>query len=369
MSKNPVSLESPEPAANPDLLGHEAAEATLLQALGSSRLPHAWLISGPRGIGKATFAYRFARYLLSGGGVGQGANLFGEAPASLRTDPADPVFQQIVAQGHPDLRSLRRGINQKTGRPSKDIVVADVRAVGSFLRRTAAEGGWRIVIVDSIDDANASASNALLKMLEEPPPDALLLLVSHAPGSLLPTIHSRCCRLALGPLPDETVLTLLGRYAPGLSAADATGLVRLAEGSIGRALTLAEGGGLELYRELVEILDGLPRLDVPRVHALADRLARDAEGAAFRTGMELLAWWVARLVRGGAANEAPAEVVAGEGALRERLVGRPPDRRALARWLLLWEKITGLLARSEGINLDRKQVVITALLEFEAAAS
>lgn len=359
---------APEPAANPELVGHEAAEAILLRAVRSGRLPHGWLISGPRGIGKATLAYRFARFLLAGaGGADTGADLFGEAPApeTLRIPPDDPVFHRVAAEAHPDLRTLARGVNERSGKPRGEIVVDDVRSVGEFLHRTAAEAGWRIVIVDAIDEANPNATNALLKALEEPPARALLLLVSHAPGRLLPTVRSRCCHLALEPLSEEAVFGLLVSYAPDLPRDDAAALARLAEGSIGRALALAEGGGPELYRELVAILNDLPRLDVPRVHALAESLARDAEGRRFRTGMELLAWWLGRMIRTAARGQEPAEVVAGEAALAARLL----ERRGLARWLTLWEKITGLQARAEGVNLDRRQVVITAMLEFEAVAA
>ncbi len=355
----------PLPRANAELVGHEAAEQTLLGALGSGRLPHAWLITGPRGIGKATLAYRFARFLLSQGGAGATGELFGAAQAGLRIEPGSQTFEWVASGGHPDLRVLQRGINPKNNKPRSEIIVEDVRAATDFLHMTSAEGGWRIVIGDPADDLNRSAANALLKILEEPPARALLLLVSHAPGALAPTIRSRCCHLPLRPLAQERVIELLTRHAPELDEADRTALARLAEGSIGAALALAAGGGLELYREMLGLLSDLPQLDVPRAHAFADRLARDTQGATFRTGTELLAWWLARLVRSGAEGRLPPEVVPGEGPVMVRLL----ERRGLAQWLRLWEKIARLFAAAEGANLDRKQVVITALLEFEAAAS
>ncbi|MFQ5773144.1 MAG: DNA polymerase III subunit delta' [Kiloniellaceae bacterium] len=364
-AETPPRQEFPPPRANPDLLGHEAVERTLLRALRSGRLPHAWLITGPRGIGKATLAYRFARFVLSGGAEGQGGALFGAAPEGLRVDPGHEVFRRVASGGHADLRTLERGVDERSGKVRTEIVVGDVRAVGAFLRMTSGEGGWRVVVADPIDDLNRSAANALLKVLEEPPARGLLLLVSHAPGGLLPTIRSRCSRLPLSPLPEAAVAGLLESYAPALEAGDRQALARLAEGSIGRALDLAAGGGLELYGELVEVLSGLPRLDAVRVHALGDRLAQGADGSAFRTGTELLVWWLARMIRGGAEGRLPPEVVPGEGPVMRRLL----ERRALAQWLGLWEKITRLFARAEAVNLDRKQVVITAFLEFEAVAS
>ena len=359
-----IDAGAPAPRANPELTGHEAAERTLFNAFGSGRLPHAWLITGPRGIGKATLAYRFARFALAGG-AGQGPNLFGETPQTLRLDPGLPVFGRVARGTHPDLKVLERTADPKSGKLRSETVVDDVRAGVGFLRMTSAEGGWRVVVVDPVDDLNRSAANALLKVLEEPPENALLLLVSHAPGGLLPTVRSRCCHLALRPLTEPALAELLEGYAPDLAPGDAAALVRLGEGSIGRALDLAADGGLELYREMVGVLAGLPRLDVPRLHAFGDRLARGADRAAFRTGTELIAWWLARLVRGAAEGRLPPEVVPGEGPVMARLV----EGRTLVQWLGLWEKVTRLFARAEGANLDRKQVVITALLEFEAVAS
>lgn len=362
-----VETTVPAPRANPRLLGQSAAESTLLAAHRSGRLPHAWLLAGPRGIGKATLAYRFARFLLAEGGQqGAGdAGLFGELPRSVATDlamePDHPVFRRVVAAGHPDLRAIERALDAKTGRRRQEILVKDVRAIGDFLHRTPGEGAWRIVIVDSADELNRSAANALLKALEEPPRQALLLLVSHQPGRLLPTIRSRCCRLELQPLDEPLVDQLLQGCAPDLPAAERQALGRLAGGSIGQALALKDAGGLALYGELTQLLGGLPRLDVPRVHALGDRLARDREGTAFRVTGELLTGWLDRMIRGAAEGRLPAEVAKGDAALMERLVAR----RSLAQWLTLWENLSRLFARSESVNLDRKQVVITAFLEFE----
>src|SRR5882724_5395502 len=196
--------EVPEPRANPYLAGHEAAEASLIAAHAQGKLPHAIIIGGPRGIGKSTLAFRLARFVLSQGT--SGAGLFAAAPASLALAEDHPVFSRVASGGHADLLTIERGINpnkwKKRDAPPDaearkrvlrdEIVVDDTREVANFLRLTAAEGGWRIVIVDSADDMNRNAANALLKILEEPPSRSLLLLVSHAPGRLLPTIRSRC---------------------------------------------------------------------------------------------------------------------------------------------------------------------------------
>ncbi|MCH8238393.1 MAG: DNA polymerase III subunit delta', partial [Proteobacteria bacterium] len=232
------------PKENPDLRGHEEAEKILLDGFHGGRLAHAWLISGPRGIGKATLAYRFARFVLGGGGAG---GLFGDASQSLEMDPQDPIFRRIAAGGHGDLMVVEKSYDPKRKRIRDEIVVGDVRAVAPFMRLTTAEGGWRVVVVDCADEMNQNAANALLKILEEPPDNALLLLVSHSPSRLLPTIRSRCRTLALQPLAEDRVADLLSAHRPELAPADVASLARLAEGSPGRALRLADAGGLALY--------------------------------------------------------------------------------------------------------------------------
>ena len=351
----------PHPRLTSDLLGHTAAESTLLRAAESERLPHAWLLTGPRGVGKATLAYRFARYLLADGT--RDAGLFGEAPSGLHTATEDPVFRRVAAAGHSDLLTLERRPDEK-GKLRTVIPVDDVRRLLSFARMTASEGGWRVAIVDSIDEMNRNAANALLKILEEPPPRSIILLVSHAPGGLLATIRSRCCQLALAPLEEAVVCDLLQRHEPALDPAEAAALARLSDGSIGRALALAQHGGLGLYEDLIALLATLPQLDVKALYKLADSWGQARNTAAFHTGMELFIWWLGRLIRAGSTNTALAEVIPGEAALAERLLaGRP-----LAQWLRLWEKISRLFARSEAANLDRKQVVLTAFLDLETSA-
>ena len=355
--------EAPAPRANPDLLGHAGAERAFLDAWDSGRLAHAWLITGPKGIGKATLAYRIARFVLAGGGAGGG--LFG-GPASLAVPEDAPLFRRVAAGGHADLKVATRGwSDDKKTRLRTEIVVEDVRGIGGFLALTPAEGGWGVVVIDAAEEMNRNAANAVLKVLEEPPRNALMLLVSHSPGRLLPTIRSRCRRLALAPLPEAIVAELLRRWRPDLGPDDVAALARLGEGSIGKALGLAAEGGLGLYRELVGLMQTLPRLDVPALHAFADRVGRADADAAWRTLTELFGWWLARLIQaGGRRGEGMAEVVAGEGAVMARLLASG----GLDRWLEVWEKVTSLFARTDAVNLERKQALLTAFLAVERLA-
>lgn len=353
----------PHPRANPELIGQDDAERVLLEAYGSGRLHHAWLITGARGIGKATLAYRFARFLFAEAGSGGG--LFGP-PDSLRVAPDDPAFRGVAAGAHGNLVTLARAINPKARTPAYYTVIRvdDVRALAPFLTQTAHRPGWRVVIVDSADEMNINAQNALLKSLEEPPAETIFLLACHAPGRLLATVRSRCRRLTLSGLDDADVERVIETVAPQVPAEERRVLARLAEGSPGRALALAAEGGLEVYREMLELLSGLPQLDAVAVHGLGDRLARKANESSYRVLTELLDWWLKRLIRAAAAGEIPAEVVDGEAALIRRLGGAG----GLDQWIEVWEKVGRLVERAEAVNLDRKAVTLNMFTSLAGVA-
>jgi DNA polymerase-3 subunit delta' len=350
---------APSPRDNPVLRGHQQSESVLIKAANSGRLAHAWLLAGPRGIGKSTLAYRFARYLLSR--VDDGG-LFGDAAAAdMAMDPDNPVFRRVASGGHPDLFTLARSVNPKTDKLRNEIVIGDVRAAIDFVRLTSGEGGWRVVIVDTADDMNPSSANAILKLLEEPPGAAIILLVSHAPGQLLATIRSRCRVLPMPPLDAECVRELLVEYRPELSPADIQTLASLADGSIGDALAFADAGGLTLYHEMIGLLAGLKSLDIAAVHALGDRLGRANATEAYKTFTRLLEDWLSRLARTMARGAVPAENATGENAAIAAFGGR------LAQTSEVWEKVSRLFAQAERANLDHKQVVINAFLTMQTA--
>lgn len=224
--------------------GHGAAEAEIDASLRQGRAHHAWLISGARGLGKATLAYRFARKLL-------GARIIGPRP--FDADPEDPICRRIAALSHPDLFVLRRGLNDQ-GRPRRDISVEDARALNRFFTLQPAEGGYRVAIVDSVDELSRSAANAILKTLEEPPARSVLVLIAHAPGAALATIRSRCRKFPLRAVDDAGVERVLG--AAGFAASSA--LLALAAGRPGRAIALAQGEGAVLAERLAAALAGDP---------------------------------------------------------------------------------------------------------------
>jgi DNA polymerase III subunit delta' len=352
----------PPPWRNHRLVGHESAEKTMLAAQASGRLHHAWLISGPRGIGKATLAWRFARFLLAGQ---QGGGLFGDGPDGLEVSPGAPGLNFIDARSHPDLFHLRRTINPDTKRMRSEIVVDDVRGLGEFMHMTPAMGEWRVAIVDAADEMNRNAANAVLKILEEPPPKAVLLIVAHAPGRLLPTIRSRCRRLSLQALSHDTVMQLLADYVPDTKQEERGALAGLAEGSIGRALELSSAGSLGLYREMVDVLATLPELDMPRLHSFAERFARRGEeaNADWRSLNYLFDSWLKGLARHAAVGGEGVVVVPQEKGLHARLLAAAD----LDRWITAADRISELFYKADSVNTDRKQTVLVSFLAMQSA--
>ncbi len=320
-----------QPRATTVLYGHQEAERTLLDAYRSGRLPHAWLLGGPAGIGKATLAYRMARFVLAHPDP-QAAGV--QSATSLHVDAQHPVARHISAQAQPDLLVLVRTINEKTGKLRQDIQVDDVRRTVTFFGSTAGEGGWRVAIVDCVDELNASGANALLKVLEEPPRRALLLLVSHSAARVLPTIRSRCRLLPLRPLADDDVAraaaAALGKE-PGDD--DVKAAAAIAEGSVSRALSLLEGDALELRNRINELLQRLPTVDPHALHTLGDQLygADAAPLAAFVDTVN--AWLSTRLTEG---SQEPTQ---------------------LSRVAEAWEKINVAARAAEEYNLERKPLV------------
>jgi DNA polymerase-3 subunit delta' len=261
---------APHPRATNALFGHTAAETTLLNAYRSGRIPHAFLIVGPKGIGKATLAYRMARFVMA---HPDPAAPEVQTATSLAVGEIDPVARRIAAQGQPDLLVIERVVNDK-GVLHKLIRVEDVRETVPFFGSTAREGGWRIAIVDAVDELNASGANALLKVLEEPPERALLLLVSHSASRVLPTIRSRCRILTLRPLEradlGAAITAATGRNADDPEVVQAAAA---ADGSVARALAMLDGDALELRQHAMAMLDRLPVTDTKALHALGETIA------------------------------------------------------------------------------------------------
>ena len=364
-SSSDTDLPDPfDPRRNTAFRGHVAAERAVLDAWNAKRMPHAWLFTGPAGIGKASFAYRVTRFVLSGGGE---VGLFGDGPDSLHVDPAAGTVRRVASGGHPDLRVLERGMANDQGKVTENIINAyQARRMVEFLYQTPAESDWKVLIVDGADDLNPTAANALLKAMEEPPARALILLTANRPGALLPTIRSRCRTLPMRPLPDEDVSALLEERRPDMGGEERALLVALAEGSIGRAVALADAGGVDLYRGMIGLIARLGRLDAVSLHTLAETFARKGAERDFDTFRQLFAWWGQRLLRNEAAGEETRAILAEEGeavASMRRLPGSLPHR------MDLWARTSAILAQADApASLDKRGVMLQAFLGLDAAA-
>ncbi len=345
----------PHPRETAEIVGQATAEATLAEALAGGRMHHAWLLTGPEGIGKATLAYRFARAALA-----TPAERAGLAPGSLALPLDSPTARQVRVLSHPGLMLIRRPWNRDTKKHTQGIPVDEVRRIKGLLQHSAATDAFRVIIIDRAEEMAAAAANAVLKSLEEPPPRTVFLLVSSEPGRLLPTIHSRCRRLELPALAEADLRAAVGAALAAAEKdepkpADLALIAALAEGSVRRALTLLTGGAAELHGKIVALLARLPLLDVEGVHRLADGLTGAANEADFVIFFSLLQGVLARCLRRAATGE---PMLASEAAFGARLTdgGAGPER--LAAWAEAWEAIAREKAEVLGLNLDKKALMI-----------
>lgn len=325
----------PEPSENPRLFGHDEAADMIATAYRAGKLPHALLLAGPQGIGKATLAFHLAYHLLKYPDATQ-------APDRLATpDASSSLFRQIAMGAHPAILHLTRPQNDKTKSFKTVLTVDEVRKVNRFLSMTSHDGGYRVVIVDPADDMNTNAANALLKNLEEPPARTVFVLITHSPGALLPTIRSRCQTIRLSPLdPDSLMRVLANVESPPPESAEArNALAGRAGGSARNAIILTQYGGLEI----ADALDGLlaaPRLDIAAAHKLADVVSGRDQAIQFdifnRRALDLLS---------DAASEA---------AMASQL-----ERASMLSDT--WQDASKAISETETYNLDRKQHVLTMI--------
>ena len=324
----------PPPSDSMDLLGHTAELEKLAGNYRAGRLHHAWLISGPRGIGKATFAFHIARYILSN-------PEFGNAPESVSSDLwPQTVLRQVSQASQPDLLHLTRPWDDKTKKFKTQLSIDEIRRTQNFYGMTAGSNGWRITIVDAADDMNASAANALLKVLEEPPKRSIFFVLTHSAGSLLPTIRSRCQLLPLNPVSEEEVAAKLASFDLGVPKPEMEEISKLSEGSVRRAVVLAQGDVLSEYRQFLKLVESGAKgaaADWVVVHQIADAVSRRGREDAYTLFIDLAISWIGRQVRSDAKMAA----------------------HALAGWTEVWDKANQSVKLADAFNLDKKQVILS----------
>jgi DNA polymerase-3 subunit delta' len=348
---------APHPRETAQLFGQAKAEADFLNAFGAGRLHSGWLITGPRGVGKATLAWRIAAFLLADQGVG----LFGDP--TLAVDPDHPDARLIQAGAHPRLSLIRRPWDDKTKKLRSEITVDAVRNLKSFFHMSAADGGRRVVIVDAADELNRNAANAILKELEEPPAQATILLIAHQPSRLLPTIRSRCRELRCARLnPDDLQKALTQAGHP---SENSESLATLAGGSAGDAIRLLNHDGLPLYAELIKTLGGLPRIDRPSALRLADSCVGRGADVRFGLTLDLIDLFLSRAARAGLMGEPTAQGAAGEARLLARIA---PDDRAARKWAQLQQDLTERSRHGRAVNLDPAALILDMIFKIEETA-
>ena len=365
------------PPSPPALVGHARAQAHLAKLFAENRLPHALLLAGPKGIGKATFAFKLAAFLLSQKNSGSriqdsGSLLFDGFPESRTLNPESlslplghPILRRVAAGAHPDFLLLRPEFDDKKKEYKAEITVDESRRISDFMALTPAESAWRVALVDSADDLNRSAANAILKVLEEPPAKAVLILVSHNPGRLLPTIHSRCQMVVFPPLAPQEFRTALTQISPALSEEEGRALLLLSKGSPGRALMLHEAGGIASYAALVELASAYPHFAPARVQAFVDTyVKKDGEQS-----WQLLAWladlFLTRIQKSAAQPDAIEDIIPGEKQVLRAMAAMQP----LDFWFDVWERGGTMWNEASRLHLDKRLVLQQFLYGLTSPAS
>ena len=357
--------DAPHPRATTRLIGQDAAQSAFLTSFNAGRLHHGWLISGPRGVGKATLAWIIARFLLAtpedGGGM-----FAPPKPQTLDIPDSHPISRRLAALSEPRLFLLRRAYDEKKAKMPDIISVDEVRKMKSFFALSAADGGRRVAIIDAVDEMNPSAANALLKLLEEPPKAVTLLLISHQPARLLPTIRSRCRELRLGALTPEDLSEALTLAGGSVAASESAALAELAGGSVGAAFRMTNLEGLALYARLVGLMDTLPQLDRPRALSFAEAGAARGAEAQFDLIVTLLDLFLARLARAGTLGVLPPEAAPHEASLIARLAPNPGAARI---WADLAQHLGLRARRGRAVNLDPAALLMDMLLKIDETAA
>ncbi len=348
-----VSSDMPDiplPRGTENLIGHVAIEKKLIQMLDMGRFPHGLIFSGPSGIGKSVMAYRLARFLFSE--KDREPDMFGtpEPATSLYVGQNHHVFGKVLGGGHPDLLTLGRPVDEATGRIKASVPVEEIRKIAPFMHRTASvEGGWRIVIVDDADTMTRSSQNSLLKILEEPPEKALLILITHRAGALLPTVYSRCVHLPFQALQDDDIRGVIeGRVA----ADDIPLIVAMADGSLGRALEYCRTDYLEMLHEALSFFRTWPNFSWSDIQSYSEIFGSKGNDDAQRVFRETLLWVASSLIRGNVYGLAWLE------AMNARL--------GIEAKLAIYDQLSAHFDRCINGNLDKRFMILGAFMAFEA---
>ena len=358
---------APHPSSTKKIFGQETASKEFLDLFTASRLHHAWLLNGPRGIGKATLAWQLTKFLLATPDLNLGSDSIKskfEVPTTLEISPDHPISQRIAVGSEPGVFVLRRAYDEKRKRFKQVITVDEVRKLKTFFGLKSADAGRRIIIVDCADEMNANAANALLKILEEPPKNAFLFLISHQPARLLPTIRSRCRSMRLDRLDKTSVVKALDAANINFETSQLDSLTKLCGGSIGEALRILNMQGLQMYEEILEILKTVPRMNNKKVHVLANKFLGKGTSSEFELFILLVETALNRLVLSSVGKETFEHIAAfEEPKVFKRL---SPDQTAAKIWAELAQITSERLRSGRAVNLDPTGLILDTFFKIEA---
>ena len=360
---------APHPKNTSTIFGQQEAIDQFLAAFNARRLHHAWMVTGARGIGKATLTWQIAKFLLATPDPNAGIGLFGgpEAALTLSIDAEHPIARRIRAGSEPGVMCVRRAYDEKRKKFKQMITVDEIRNLKSFFTLSAKDGGQRIVIVDCAEEMNQSAANALLKILEEPPQNAYLFLISHQPARLLPTIRSRCRELRLKQLSPLDMAQSLEAAELEVSDIDLDALAVLAGGSVGEAVKLINLNGLDVFKRILDIFETLPRLNNEKALALSKTFSQSGGSNDFEFFVSLLELVLNRLTLIGTKADGQAgTTLFNEASIFQRLC---PNRHAAIQWAELTQELSARLRQGHAVNLDPAALILDTFFQIEACAA
>ena len=376
MSENNLILSDqiegyPHPKVTETLFGHKVAEQEFLNCYKSGKLHHAWLISGAKGIGKATFAWRMAKFLLTQPIDGNQVNGLFDNSSENQTNGADKNFDKaitarILAESEPRLVVIRKSFDEKRKTFRSSIRVDEVRKLKTFFSLSVSDGGSRVALIDSADDLNINAANALLKTLEEPPKNTVFLLISHNPQSLLPTIKSRCRELRLNNLLESDLVSALGQINLSIPENDSAIYSLLGSGSVGNSIRLLEHDGTNLYRTLLSFLKQLPNLNGFELEKFIGTLSGNKNRSRLELFIELLNMTIARISKAGIIGYNSSDYIFNhEKEIFEKLCPNPVTAKKWAELALIQSEN---LKHGLAVNLDPGSLILDTFFRIEECA-
>lgn len=349
----------PHPRFSSRVIGQEKVKNQFFQAYGQQRMHHAWLMCGPSGIGKATLAWQLAKFLLTRNLSG----MLGGSEININFD--DPVVSRIEALSEPHLKLIRKNFDTKTKKIKAEITIDNIRELVEFFEFTSPDGKPRIAIIDSIDELNVNASNALLKVLEEPPYNSYFFLVSHSPESLLPTVRSRCLAAQCENLSADDQLYLLNEFG-FISDDQVKKVVSVSRGSVGEAIRIINQDGLKLYASIVGIYKDLPRIEVSKILEIASKTEGAGKQELTQTINKLTIHFVSRLVKAGAVGKISSEIFSGENIILNKL---SPNFEKSHEWAMLYSRMITKAKDYQESNIDGYSQVFENLINIKKIAT